>query len=334
MTSELWRVTARMGWLLIVCFALQSGALSARAQSEPDEYKQLIEQALSEFKRQNWPEARVLFRRAHEVAPNARTLRGMGVVSFEMRDYVQAVRDLSAALSDDRQPLTREQLTEAKNLLERSRTFVATFTVSVEPADAVVKIDGATPVVEKDGGVLLAFGPHVVTAERDGYENEQTKLEVEGGERGEIKLALRPLQPSAVAQDVPPSSVRPSAVSTPRNRAAERVTGGLKWTWVTLGATAAFGGAAGLMWMQGAKELDDLDRRCESDADGGMPCKRGSVDTNTIERYQLLTNVSLGLAGVALLGTAALAVVEWPRTEKRPLAWGAGPGSLSVRGAF
>lgn len=332
MTSELLRGIARGLWLVIFCFALQSTTAShARAQSESDEYKQLIEQALSEFKRQNWPEARVLFRRAHQLSPSARTLRGMGVVSFEMRDYVQAVRDLSAALEDERQPLTREQFLEAKTLLERSRTFVATFTINVVPADATLKIDGATPVAEADGGVLLAFGQHIVTAERSGYESEQTQLDVEGGERGEIKLALRLVQNVATSPQAPAAEGAAAKRSAPQ---VEQTTGGLKWTWVTLGAAAAFGGAAATLWMVGANELDELDSRCESDANAGAPCERGSVDTKTVERYQLLTNVSLGVAGAALIATAALAVVEWPRTEKRPLAWGVGPGSLSVRGAF
>jgi hypothetical protein len=331
MTSELLRKIARIAWFVVVCVALHGAPSLAHAQSESDEYKRLIEQALDEFKRQNWPEARVLFRRAHELSPNARTLRGMGVVSFEMRDYVQAVRELAAAIGDERQPLTREQYTEAKTLLERARTFVATYTINVVPADALVKIDGVSPIAEPDGSLLLAFGRHTVTAEREGYENEQTTIDVSGGERGEIKLALRFIQSGAIATS---AESKPREQTAPTPRDFSQTTGGLRWTWATLGATAVFGGAAGAMWMLGASELDELDRRCAREAQSGTPCRRGKVDTDTVDRYQLLTNVSLGLAGAALIATAALAVVEWPRTEKRPLAFGLGPSSLSVQGAF
>src|SRR4051794_16670861 len=110
MNSELPASRARGGILafaLLLCVvACLSRSAGARAQAdgaaEASEYRELIEQALSEFKHKNWPEARVLFRRAHELSPNARTLRGMGVVSYEMRDYVHAVLELSSALVDAR----------------------------------------------------------------------------------------------------------------------------------------------------------------------------------------------------------------------------------------
>ena len=139
MNSELTSTSLRRALrFLVVCLALLVSMPSFGAAQAKDEgaYKELIEQALTEFKLKNWPEARVLFRRAHELNPNARTLRGLGVVSFEMRDYQQAVRQLSLALVDTRQPLTDVQRSECEGLLGRARTFVGSYSLRVTPATA------------------------------------------------------------------------------------------------------------------------------------------------------------------------------------------------------
>ena len=57
---------------------------SARASTT--EYEAMITDGLAEFQAQRYAEARALFERAHALSPNARTLRGIGMVAFEMRD--------------------------------------------------------------------------------------------------------------------------------------------------------------------------------------------------------------------------------------------------------
>src|SRR5690349_9454730 len=116
-------------WLAPVSGAFGPQRCAAQSAHDDAAYKELVEQALSEFKHKNWPEARVLFMRAHELNPNARTLRGMGIVSFEMRDYLNAVINLKAALEDKRQPLTEAQRKECDSLLTRARTYVGVYTL-------------------------------------------------------------------------------------------------------------------------------------------------------------------------------------------------------------
>ena len=71
----------RAVWIVgVLCVSLGLSHVALAQEDAEAQYKQLIQQALGEFRRQNWPEARVLFRRAHALSPNARTLRGMGVV--------------------------------------------------------------------------------------------------------------------------------------------------------------------------------------------------------------------------------------------------------------
>jgi len=60
--------------------------------------------AVAEYEAGHYQEARALFRQAHEKSPTARTLRGIGMASFELRDYVEATRALTASLRDVRPP--------------------------------------------------------------------------------------------------------------------------------------------------------------------------------------------------------------------------------------
>src|SRR6185369_16308176 len=80
---------------------------AAGTETPADEYNRLIREGLAEYEARNWPEALTLFERAHAVQPNARTLRAIGNVAFEMRRYTKAIDALRASLADGRKPLTQ-----------------------------------------------------------------------------------------------------------------------------------------------------------------------------------------------------------------------------------
>src|SRR5262245_21535053 len=88
----------------LLCFARALSLLtsSALAQEEPDEYREAIEAAVEELNAGLYEEALAQFSRAHELQPSARTLRGIGLAAYELRDYVRAVEALEASLEDPR----------------------------------------------------------------------------------------------------------------------------------------------------------------------------------------------------------------------------------------
>jgi hypothetical protein len=329
-----------------LAFSSRSPVAQAKADSatEASEYRELIEQALSEFKHKNWPEARVLFRRAHELSPNARTLRGMGVVSYEMRDYVHAVLELSAALVDARQPLTDAQRKECETLLGRSRTFVGAFALKLEPSSADVTLDGAPLVRDKDERVLVPFGEHTLRAVAPGFQDSTSKLAVQGGEQGELRIVL--YRPQAVASAAPTSSVEKTVLSEGPSAANPQVPPpqkphgfighGLRYSWVALGAGAVLGAAAAATWFVGQGKVDDLDERCARLASAGVACQRGDVDTGAIQRYERATTALLGLTGAAVVAAGVLMSLEWPteRRREQKLALDLAPQRISVRGSF
>jgi len=304
-------------------------------QNSP-EYRELIDQALSEFKHKNWPEARVLFRRAHELSPNARTARGVGIVSYEMRDYVQAVLALTIALADTRQPLTESQKKECSGLLTRARTFVGSYSLVLEPTESEVSLDGAAPVRDPDGRVLVPFGEHTLQASAPGYQTSTSKFSVQGGERGELRVVLYKQGVELPNQGAPVAQVEKTVEQPAPGGAAGSGsagsgelgrTGGLRYTWVALGASAAFGAGAAGLWFAGQGKLDDLSDSCRE-----TRCEEGSVDTASVKRFERATNAMLGLSAGALVTAVVLAAFEWPRERK--LALDLSPRQLSIRGSF
>lgn len=318
---------------------------SAREQDDDKAYKDLIEQALAEFRLKNWPEARVFFRKAHELSPNARTLRGLGVVSFEMRDYQQAVQHLSAALVDARQVLNEAQRSECEGLLARARTFIGSYQLTTAPSTAQVTLDGANLVRGQDGLVLVPFGDHLLRVTADGHRETTLRLRVQGGERAELNIALEldDAEEAAVSA-LPPSSDAPGpvAVSTSNQPVDAPQSGsepkrsfkgsGLRYTWIALGASAALGAASATFWYLGQGKVTDLAARCEERAARVSPCERSDTNIDAIQRYERATSAALGLSAAALVTAGALFYFEWPREKKLSVA--VGLQQFSLRGSF
>lgn len=160
------------------------GAAPAVAQDDSpadDGYDAALTAALAEFEIGNWEEARALFARAHEIRPSARTYRGIGMAAFEARDYLHALSQLRAALSDQRRPLNEAQRRQTESLVERALGFLDRVIVVPESLDAEVRIDGAPTAREADGSVLVDLGARrveLVVGERVVAERE---IVVRGG---------------------------------------------------------------------------------------------------------------------------------------------------------
>jgi hypothetical protein len=327
-----------------------SPAAAPQRAPAAEDYRSLVEQALTEFKHRHWQEARVLFGRAHALNPNARTLRGLGVVSFEMREYVSAISYLQQALDNLQQPLTETQRAECAGLVERARTYVASVAITPTPADAVVLVDGLSPTRDTDGRILVAFGEHVLSATAPGYRDGVQRVNVLGGERTELPWALETVgaatPASATAGSVGQVAVPigtpvpvpvPNVLQAPGSDAPEgsnyQKLSELKYTWVAVGTGAVFGAMAVGAYAIGNAKFNDQKAACREAAGTPGECVEGQLNTDKIVRYQRFANAGIGLASVAAAAAVALAVVEWPR-EGRELRVAVGPQGLWLRGAF
>jgi len=99
------------------------------------EYSATIDRALVEFDANHYEEARALFTRAHALQPNARTLRGLGVVEFKLGNHAQAVEYLARALESHDKPLVGELRSTTETALAEARVTLDQAAPSPEPRD-------------------------------------------------------------------------------------------------------------------------------------------------------------------------------------------------------
>jgi hypothetical protein len=296
-------------------------AFRPSAQAQEAEFNDVIKRAVVEFDQGHWDEASALFRRAHELNASARTWRGLGLTSFELRRYVTAIAELEAALADPRKPLTSAQRKEVETVLARAREFVSVYRVRVFPGAAEVLVDGH-PVTLRDGQLFLDPGAHTVLVRASGYQERREDLRAAAGSRDElaIELSVAEAPPETPAEgEVAVRSERKPAAPAPRKR---RI-----WTWVLGGAAVAAGGAAIGLGVATDKKYEDF-KRC-----GATPDCQGLADKGT--SLQLGTNLSIGLAGAFLVGSVAAFFLEGrrPPEEKRAQLL-LSPGGVSLRGSF
>jgi hypothetical protein len=174
----------RRGRSLVWCFVCTgslvagmavSGEVTAQAQSSPapttatpSAYDRFIEEGLQAYDMGRVAEARTAFRRAHELDPTARTLRTIGMCSFNLGDYVDAVWNLERALAETRKPMTEEQQKQALDLIAKANQHIGRFRVHVEPPEANLLVDGRAALILDGAELLSEPGTHDIEARAPG----------------------------------------------------------------------------------------------------------------------------------------------------------------------
>lgn len=316
---------------LLILIGSAGAAPHARAE---DDYESIVAEAVAEFQRQNWIEARALFKRAHEIRPNARTLRGAGIAAFEAKLYVDAYQDLTAALESKVKPLTAAQRTDAQRILARTSTFIARVHVSVEPSDADVSIDGKAGVIE-DGALLLDPGVHDLVARASGYETANQRLDAEPGDKREIQIELRSLQEAEAA--APPRAITPAQLEAkptqPVKHDAPMHFG--VWPWVAAGAAVVLAGTGLGLHLASNAAASDIKHDCPLDK-CTLEQINDRIDKGHIKTFDTLKVVAWSLAGAAAATSVVLFVLDGSGgSEAEPqTALRVGPGSVAVSGRF
>ena len=191
---------ARWQWPLAAILCISCLAWVARADDAvngPSGYEEAVAQAITELSATNYPEAREEFRRAHALFPNARTLRGLGMVEFELRNYGECVRLLDEALASSIKPLDERLRADTEGLLTRARRYLGEVHVETEPTLATVTVDGTSMALGPGGSILLEVGEHTLEVQAPGRNPERRVVQVKGGERTHLRVSLAPLQPAS-----------------------------------------------------------------------------------------------------------------------------------------
>ncbi len=226
--------------------------LASSASAQDDRvYRRTIDEALDEFGAAHWEEARVLFQEAHARFPNARTLRGIGMASFELRDYVDAYLTLGEALDSEVRPLPRRMRAQTVALRERAASFLGHLYVETVPTDASVTLDLEPVMPDRQGNIYVNSGDHSLAVEAEGYEPQTLRFTVEGGEGKHLRVVLHQIPPPPP----PPPPPEPSP-----------------WPWILLPTAGAFVAATsiGLGWYVNRK--NEADKCAAADADPMFRC--------------------------------------------------------------
>jgi hypothetical protein len=300
---------------------------AAEQAREPAGYRAAIDAAIEELDLDHLAEAREHFARAHELFPNARTLRGLGVTDFELRRYVDAVREFEAALASDTRRLDGELRKSTEELLARAQLYVGEVQLALEPASATLTVDGMSAAPGSQGILLLEVGEHVLEFHASGRVSQRRPLRV----RGQQRLALRVTLPALVGAEASPSSARNAApdgaseheptAQGPRSK-RRRV-----FTWILGGATlAASGTALGLVFA--VENTKDEFAKCQ--AHNGK-CDSLAEQGPRLERSR---NAMIGVAGAFAVSTLVSFFVEGRARRSARVSLNVSPVGLRTSRSF
>ncbi len=288
--------------------------------AQSDDYKALTTAAVEEHSLGHYEEARALFGRAHEIAPSARTFWGMGIAAFEARNYVDALRMLTAAREDSRKPLTPAQRKQTDSLLERAQAFVVRLPLRVSPRSARVSINGRPAEAGADGLVLLDVGTHQVVVSAPGYEEVTRTMRLEAGKAEPLEVELEKKRSASDAALATASQPAPERAQAPPADASEGVRVSTVLKWVSLGTTLASLGAmgAGLGLRESAARYYADESKCPlPDRDLSCPGKRAEVG-----KWK-----AMAIAGGAAAGVFAALTIVFFVVDRRPNADSARAGT-------
>jgi len=235
--------TAFVTAALLFVLSILGGKVRAEERSaEALIYERTVQRGVQEMAFQNYLEARSLFLEAHKLFPNARTFRALGMVEYELRNYVAALGYLEQALKSDSRPLDPEKRAQVEQLRKEANSFVARCELRIKPASAVVEIDGE-PVRENAREILLQVGNHDLQVSAAGFNGARRQIGVTGAGTTLISVTLVPLAVEAARAD-PASDANHGDASNGVVGAPSRGRR-LWWLWTGIGLVAA-GVAAGL----------------------------------------------------------------------------------------
>lgn len=320
MNYHVWALilAARTFAFCLACLCVTAPAsLSAQDKPAADkhaQYRDLVEKALQEYALGHWPEARVFFGDAHQIWPNARTLRGLGMTCYEGRSYVEAIGFLEQALDSKTQPLTQKLAAEAQGILSQAKRFVSSAYIGTSPERTELNLDDQPVRMRPDGAVLLDPGEHILQVSSPGYKTERRTLHAEAGRELHVQVDLRSdeeLQPSAagVSLSLPEPGVTPQPAAPMRD--------GLMGQNVTAAGALSALGLAGLTtgWVFYALRNDLRVELWES----GLVRNEG-FEQSRYSDFQTRGGVALGAAGVGALAMT-LAQYFWLPDEEPVPAW-------------
>jgi hypothetical protein len=274
---------------------------------ESAEYREMIQQALHEYERTNFNEAKVFFAQAHARFPSARTMRGLGMCAYELRNYVDAIAWFEQALKSAQRPLTPQMRQEIDGLLKQARSFVTRVQITVQPTWAKLRLD--TRPVDRDpqGVVLVDPGTHELVVEAPEHDTVARTIRTTGGEQLTVNIALSPLRKFESQAETPAPVV--AATSSSEQNVDSNSNSSSIAPWIVVGSSAAVAAAGAVLLIVALN-----DKATVESPKGQLPTYDRSAD----ERVFPLSVI--GITALSLGGAGMIAGLVWNFSSPRELA--------------
>ncbi|HEX6240186.1 MAG TPA: PEGA domain-containing protein, partial [Polyangiales bacterium] len=163
----------------------------------------------------------------------------LGMVEFELRNYVDAVTYLEGALDASVKRLEGEMRSKTESLLERARAYVGSVRLEVAPTEAEVLVDGFPVPAHARANLRLSVGDHVFEFRAAGYADQRRAIKLRGEQTLTLKVELARASAGPVASGADRPQDVPATAPTPVYRRW--------WLWTTLGVVVAGGVVAAVL---------------------------------------------------------------------------------------
>jgi hypothetical protein len=293
----------RSCWFLALGLALfLAASVHAQQPAVEADYEIALTRALEAHAAGDYAEAEQAMRLAHSLSPNARSLRGLGVILYAQGRYVESIEPLEQALDSQVKPLSAELRQGVEELLVRVWQRVGRLLLRVEPDDSRVLVDGVEPRRHGQELVLMA-GEHRVEVSAPGRQPYALTLQSRPGSHDSLHVVLA-VVPSAAPSAAPVTAEVPiKTAPVPVRRDAPSASAVARNSLLIAGGALLVAG--GVSWGIGFARYRDLDDECQQD-----PCDettaRGRWDDKRIGSLTTTGAVLLSVGAAALLTAGAL----------------------------
>jgi hypothetical protein len=305
-----------------------SSSQKSELSSAQEEASQRFQRGVKLYRDRSFDAALVEFNRAYEIAPDYRVLYNIAQVQVERGDYVGAVKAFRQYREEGGDSIEPSRIAEVQSEIGRLEGRIARLKIVSDVSGAEVLIDGDTAGTLPLAMVPVNAGVRRVSVRKKGFETDEQRLMLAGGEEKTIEVHLK--------RNVADSSSKSGAFA---DRSAAPGDAGSGWHpttgfWVSLAATVVAGGSTAAFAL--VTHSDDNKFGNELDR---FPGSRSAIDNarSNLKRDALITDVCAALTVVGIGSTFYFAATSSKKSKTEAkvgeLKLQTGPSGMGYHGA-
>lgn len=301
---------ATLALSLTVALAPRVALADGPSKEAVDEGRARFSRGIELYRDGDYKAALVEFKRAYEVAPAPRILYNLGQAYFQLQDYAGALDAFERYLADGASKIPADRKKQVTEDVAKLRGRVGTLAITSNVDGAEISVDdvvvGTAPLPKP---ITVSAGSRKVAATAKGRVPASKVVEVAGGDKASVALALEEVAPPPVVV-----VTRPDAAPAPQRQPPNMTP-----VWLGAAATGALAVGAAVLGVLTVTANDTYQAELAK-----FPGSAADVSSaqSRVHTFSLATDVTAGVAIVALGVTVVLAVTRRshePRVASAPL---------------